>query len=138
RPLDWPCLNGIMNPALRAEVAELADAHDSESCARKGVGDQIPPSAPPQSPTDSLPNLAEIDLAAQARGERGRFDDLERMHAGVGAHEIRAAGARRQECRQLDTERLAAHGGHVLHHAVDGVPSSALLAVLSRMERDGA
>jgi hypothetical protein len=35
-----------MNPALRAEVAELADAHDSGSCARKGVGVQIPPSAP--------------------------------------------------------------------------------------------
>src|SRR5688572_26320698 len=35
-----------MNPALRAEVAELADAHDSGSCARKGVGVRVPPSAP--------------------------------------------------------------------------------------------
>src|SRR5882724_4076261 len=36
-----------MNDALRAEVAELADAHDSGSCARKGVGVRVPPSAPP-------------------------------------------------------------------------------------------
>src|SRR5262245_42051171 len=35
-----------MNDALRAEVAELADAHDSGSCARKGVGVRVPPSAP--------------------------------------------------------------------------------------------
>src|SRR5262249_32561229 len=28
------------------EVAELADAHDSGSCARKGVGVRVPPSAP--------------------------------------------------------------------------------------------
>ena len=34
------CLN------LYAEVAELADAQASEACARKGVGVQIPPSAP--------------------------------------------------------------------------------------------
>src|SRR5882724_9816724 len=44
--LDWPSLLGIMNDALRAEVAELADAHDSGSCARKGVGVRVPPSAP--------------------------------------------------------------------------------------------
>jgi hypothetical protein len=34
----------ILNPD--AEVAELADALDSGSSARKGVGVQIPPSAP--------------------------------------------------------------------------------------------
>src|SRR5207245_9044328 len=44
--LDWPSLLSIMNDALRAEVAELADAHDSGSCARKGVGVRVPPSAP--------------------------------------------------------------------------------------------
>src|SRR5262245_29463889 len=33
----------------RAEVAELADAHDSGSCARKGVGVRVPPSAPTKS-----------------------------------------------------------------------------------------
>lgn len=31
---------------LRAKVAELADAQDSGSCARKGVGVQVPPFAP--------------------------------------------------------------------------------------------
>src|SRR5688572_5552443 len=35
-----------MNDALRAEVAELADAHDSGSCALTGVGVRVPPSAP--------------------------------------------------------------------------------------------
>src|SRR5438067_8703692 len=36
----------IVRARLRAEVAELADALDSGSSARKGVGVQIPPSAP--------------------------------------------------------------------------------------------
>ena len=31
--------------SLSAEVAELADAQDSESCSRKGVGVRLPPSA---------------------------------------------------------------------------------------------
>jgi hypothetical protein len=35
-----------MNDALDAEVAELADALDSGSSARKGVGVRVPPSAP--------------------------------------------------------------------------------------------
>ena len=37
----------IFENVFRAEVAELADALDSESSARKGVRVQIPPSAPP-------------------------------------------------------------------------------------------
>jgi hypothetical protein len=43
-----------MNDALRAEVAELADAHDSGSCALTGVGVRVPPSAPATwtTPTD--------------------------------------------------------------------------------------
>src|SRR5207249_11696136 len=40
-------LSRILENALRAEVAELADALDSGSSARKGVRVQIPPSAPP-------------------------------------------------------------------------------------------
>jgi hypothetical protein len=31
---------------LRAEVAELADAHGSGPCTRKGVGVRVPSSAP--------------------------------------------------------------------------------------------
>src|SRR5687767_1730155 len=38
--------NPYYGRAHRAEVAELADAHDSGSCARKGVGVRVPPSAP--------------------------------------------------------------------------------------------
>jgi hypothetical protein len=46
RRLDSACPEGNMNGALRAEVAELADAHDSGSCALTGVGVRVPPSAP--------------------------------------------------------------------------------------------
>src|SRR5262245_66183590 len=38
---------GYYERRFAAEVAELADAHDSGSCARKGVGVRVPPSAPP-------------------------------------------------------------------------------------------
>ena len=38
---------GITRTTRSAEVAELADAHDSGSCERKLVGVQVPPSAPP-------------------------------------------------------------------------------------------
>src|SRR5438477_9514343 len=92
-------------PRSPAEVAELADAHDSGSCARKGVGVQIPPSAP-ATPERSL-NFAEADLATRARGQRGGFDDLERVDAVGGAHEIGGVSrARRQEGRELDAQRL--------------------------------
>src|SRR5205814_6780119 len=39
-------VRGSYSARPRAEVAELADALDSGSSARKGVGVQIPPSAP--------------------------------------------------------------------------------------------
>src|SRR2546422_5893626 len=49
-----------MNDAARAEVAELADAHDSGSCARKGVGVRVPPSAPKKiSELGQRPSLAD-------------------------------------------------------------------------------
>ena len=50
----------MMKSLPRAEVAELADAHDSGSCARKGVGVRVPPSAPTSyaMPTPSLPRHA--------------------------------------------------------------------------------
>ena len=41
-----PGLSGYGRNKLGAEVAELADALDSGSSARKGVGVQVPPSAP--------------------------------------------------------------------------------------------
>src|SRR5262245_53050621 len=40
------CPSATVSSLPWAEVAELADAHDSGSCARKGVGVQIPASAP--------------------------------------------------------------------------------------------
>jgi hypothetical protein len=43
------CPKGIMTHAFRAEVAELADALDSGSSARKGVGVRVPASAPKHS-----------------------------------------------------------------------------------------
>ena len=46
---------------LRAEVAELADAHGSGPCTRKGVGVRVPSSAPgflfPSVPIVSLPRV---------------------------------------------------------------------------------
>src|SRR5215475_16114267 len=45
-PLDFIVAVRKMKSLSRAEVAELADAHDSGSCARKGVGVRVPPSAP--------------------------------------------------------------------------------------------
>src|SRR6059058_780561 len=54
-----------MNDALRAEVAELADAHDSGSCARKGVGVRVPASAPNQS--SELPRHPHESLRSQRR-----------------------------------------------------------------------
>jgi hypothetical protein len=43
-----------------AEVAELADAADSKSASRKGVGVQVPPSAPAPSPAAPRPGAARI------------------------------------------------------------------------------
>src|SRR6266568_2690885 len=85
------------------------------------------------------PNFAETDLATRARGEGGGFDDLERVDAVGGAHEIGGVpGARRQEGRELGAQRLVADGGHALDRAFNGIPGRATFAVLARMERDGA
>lgn len=35
-----------INPPLQAGVVELVDTHDSGSCARKGMGVRLSPSAP--------------------------------------------------------------------------------------------
>src|ERR1700746_4037355 len=40
------CLSGQPCWTMRAEVAELADAHGSGPCTRKGVGVRVPSSAP--------------------------------------------------------------------------------------------
>src|SRR5262245_54628144 len=53
-PRAEPWVRGPVRPEARwailglvgAEVAELADAHDSKSCTRKGVWVRFPPSAP--------------------------------------------------------------------------------------------
>src|SRR5204862_3703894 len=66
RRLDCSCSEGIMNDALRAEVAELADAHDSGSCALTGVGVRVPPSAPYEN--RALANLVDTYAPAVARG----------------------------------------------------------------------
>ena len=50
-----------------AEVAELADAHDSGSCGRKPVGVQVPPSAPSQQ------SLVESGGARESRLEKIPF-----------------------------------------------------------------
>ena len=44
---SWPLpQSGRVHDFNHARVAELADAQDSGSCARKGVGVQVPPRAP--------------------------------------------------------------------------------------------
>src|SRR5580693_4212866 len=51
----------------RAEVAELADAHGSGPCTRKGVGVRVPSSAP----TSSALMSAKVDLYNNAYGNYG-------------------------------------------------------------------
>src|SRR5262245_43252023 len=93
----------MMKARLRAEVAELADAHDSGSCARKGVGVRVPPSAPrkikrfphtlsectsPIAPcADRVLNAAGIAVGVAARSvlatSRGRGTEEPLLRAGV-------------------------------------------------------
>ena len=69
-----------MNDALRAEVAELADAHDSGSCARKGVGVRVPPSAP----SDLMGSLAFSQLTPERVARLARtIADLHVLMSGV-------------------------------------------------------
>src|SRR5687767_7626539 len=76
--------NPYYGRAHRAEVAELADAHDSGSCARKGVGVRVPPSAPGTGPSplwsiDTFP----ADASHVRRGRelvQRRFGRVEHEH----------------------------------------------------------
>src|SRR4029077_12427854 len=94
-----PALTSVAR--LRAEVAELADALDSGSSARKGVGVQIPPSAPllcragpgsasapANAPRLPGPPMAKEDqpserVVAQNRRARHDYEILETVEAGL-------------------------------------------------------
>jgi hypothetical protein len=72
-----PCPKGIMTHAFLAEVAELADALDSGSSARKGVGVRVPASAPVT--TRSL----ESSLRSSDLSDRLMCDRLRDLHGGL-------------------------------------------------------
>ena len=65
--------------AYRAGVAELADAHDSKSCARKGMRVRLPPSAPYSRKSNNMKFLLRPAELALKLGNREFFErQLER------------------------------------------------------------
>src|SRR5262245_33109576 len=119
-----------------AEVAELADAHDSKSCTREGVWVRLPPSAPistqprmrpasadqPHAVVELLGSLLLIVVNVEDRmGGTTSVGHGKVSHEGAGYRvvqpDIRPHGALVESARELAVQRAAARdpgGNHVV------------------------